>query len=55
MVQEARGLQSAERDQVPSTPRQPIEVSVPDAPTLNSKASGFTLIESASSEALKVC
>ncbi len=54
VLQDARRSQSAERDQVPSTPRQPIKVSVPDAPKLGSKPSGALSIEQAPSIALQV-
>lgn len=43
-----------EQDQVPSTPRQPIEVSIPDAPKLDGKMSGLMPLEQTPSAALKV-
>ena len=50
-VQDTGRSSSAERDPYPSTPRQPIEVSVPDAPKLRNRTS----IEQAPSLALQVC
>lgn len=48
------GTQSAVGDDVPSTPRQPIEVAVPNAPKLGSKPSGALSLEQAPSAALQV-
>ncbi len=39
---------------MPSTPRQPIEVPVPDAPKLGSRPSGALALEQAPSAALQV-
>ncbi len=53
-MQDVSGSRPGEADQVPSTPRQPIEVHVPDAPKLGTKSSSALALEQAPSAALQV-